>query len=193
MEPKTCRSLAMNPKIQSNPLILYRSFKYVTEQVVCYQHHDLLHPWIDCLESFNLENISWTDERFYSLLLLLIPLSEGYCPCCQALCSSFLKNEFPLQLFQKFLPKLFLQQTKQLTSFEWKCFRNFSQFLPLTRSLQRNFLSLIRDTFLWHNDRFQKTNLSTIDAETIFIIECASQILFTIAKVNLSSYLAEPS
>jgi hypothetical protein len=186
MDPPTCRCLAINPKIQNNPLILYRTFKYVTEQVVRQRQHDLLHPWIECLQYFPLEKICWTDDRFYSLLLLLMSLSEGYCECCQSICLSFLKSENTQQIFLQYLPKLLNQQTKPLSVFEWKCFRNFSQNLPLSRSLQRNFLSLIRETFQWNNDRFQAANLSTLDAETIFIIESASHVLFNIAEVNSS-------
>jgi hypothetical protein len=184
MDPKTCKSLATNPKIRQQPLILYHSFKYLVEKVILSHQHEEIHEWLECLHFYKPENLNWTEKTFRSLLFLTSALSNSnLCQSCFYSCLNFLKNEFLQDQMTKFFARL-IGQTKPLEAFEWKCLRNFSLYLPIPRSLQRNILTLIRDTFQSNTDRFDKPNHLTMDPQTLFIIESATQILFNLYKVS---------
>jgi hypothetical protein len=184
MDPKTCKSLAINPKIHQQPLIYYHSFKYLIEKLITTQQHQEIHECIQCLQHYQPEYIIWTENTFQSLLFLLFVLSNSnLCPTCFSSCLNFFKNEIILDQIKKFLPRL-IGQTKPLGAFEWKCLRNFSLYLSIPRPLQRNILILIRDTFQSNTDRFDKANLMTLDSQTLFIIEYATHILFNLSKVE---------
>lgn len=184
MDPKTCKSLINNIKIQRHePIILYRTFKYVIEQILFYQiQHDNCHQWIECLENFPFDCILWNEDKFYTLLVLLISITEKWCQDCLMVWKSVFSNETIQDVIKKYLPRL-LEQNRQLDVFEWKCLRNYSHYIIFPRSIQRSILTLIRDTIESYREVFEESSSIKIDAQVIFIIESAVHILFNISKV----------
>ena len=177
----------MNPKIQQQRLRYSSSFKYLIEKlIISHAQHEEIHEWMtECLQYYQPEYLLWTENTFQCLLFLLTMLSNttNLCSICFSSCLNFLKNEIIQEQLKKYLPRL-IGQTKPLEIFQWKSLRNFSLYLSIPRPLQRNILTLIRDTFQSKINRFDKANLRTIDSQTLFIIECATHILFNLSKVH---------
>ena len=184
----TC--VLLTRKLNQNPIILFRSLKNIIENILFEKEHERIHQWIHCLISFQNIQLQWNEDTFYTLLLLIssLPSSSSslggsYCDVCISTIIQFLTTENIQEVLDKYLPRILGKLPKNIDIFEWKVLQNYVQFLPITRVIQRNLLSLIRETFIWNNHFFTKQNIESVTSSTLFIIESALSILFTIRKV----------
>lgn len=167
----------------SSSIIIYRIFKNIIENIIKLNEHNEIHNWILLLKDFQINKIQWNEDKFYTLLLLISSLSYKWCEICLEITIQFLKNKIIQDIIEKYLPRILSKQPKNIGVFEWKVFQNLTIFLPIPRLIQRNLLTLIRETYIWNTHYFTKQNIDQVTPSTIFIIESTLNILFTIKKV----------